>query len=380
MDRDPLGLGGGAAQPLTEMEVEALTPFAATLRDQVVTILTTSFSKEVEILNVEHSTILGSELEASLVGDYFLVRVDLQQDAFQVLTFLERNEATLAFDLDPQIDVAEQTAKLEEPVSLICEAIGDHLALEAGGAFTIGTQAVVAVSLSEDFPSLLIEADGTLVSLAYQLQVGEVGPMQVSTVVPLELVRRLAAAENEGMMERTSEPAVPAGLGVGDANDPLAGLGGDAFQIPTGRTGADILESIPPLTDEASLGGFAMPSGAGYGAPAAHRSGAPESVRPAQFPSFGEAGSREPVSNIDLIMDVNLKITVELGRTSKSIREVLDLGPGAVIELDKLAGEPVDILVNDKPIAKGEVVVVDENFGVRVTDIISPAGRVATLR
>jgi flagellar motor switch protein FliN/FliY len=103
-------------------------------------------------------------------------------------------------------------------------------------------------------------------------------------------------------------------------------------------------------------------------------------VRSVQFQQFGEAGGGEIAGNIDLLMDVNLRVSVQLGRATMSIREILELGPGFVIELDKLAGEPVDILVNDKPIARGEVVVVDENFGVRVVDIISPSKRVTALR
>ena len=74
--------------------------------------------------------------------------------------------------------------------------------------------------------------------------------------------------------------------------------------------------------------------------------------------------------NINLIMDVPLEVTVELGRTSKSISEILDFSPGTIIELNKLAGEPVDILVNGKYVAKGEVVVIEESFGVRLTEII----------
>ena len=74
--------------------------------------------------------------------------------------------------------------------------------------------------------------------------------------------------------------------------------------------------------------------------------------------------------NIDLIMDVPLEVTVELGRASKSIKEILDFSPGTVIELDKLAGEPIDVLVNGKFVAKGEVVVIEENFAIRVTEII----------
>ena len=74
--------------------------------------------------------------------------------------------------------------------------------------------------------------------------------------------------------------------------------------------------------------------------------------------------------NIDLIMDVPLEVTVELGRTSKSIKEILEFSPGTIIELDKIAGEPIDVLVNGKLVAKGEVVVIEESFGIRVTDII----------
>ena len=80
--------------------------------------------------------------------------------------------------------------------------------------------------------------------------------------------------------------------------------------------------------------------------------------------------------NIGIIMDVPLEITVELGRTHKLIKEILEFSPGTVVELDKLAGEPIDILVNGKHIAKGEVVVIDENFGVRLTDIVSVEERI----
>jgi len=84
-------------------------------------------------------------------------------------------------------------------------------------------------------------------------------------------------------------------------------------------------------------------------------------------------------SSLDIVLDVPLTVTVELGRTDKLVRDILELSPGSVIELDKLAGEPVDILVNQKYIAKGEVVVIDENFGIRITDIIRPADRIPKL-
>jgi len=99
-------------------------------------------------------------------------------------------------------------------------------------------------------------------------------------------------------------------------------------------------------------------------------------VQPVQFQSFDTSDVMQPKGNIGIIMDVPLEVTVELGRTHKLIKEILEFGPGTIIELDTLAGEPIDILVNGKFIAKGEVVVIDENFGIRVSDIISPENRI----
>ena len=112
--------------------------------------------------------------------------------------------------------------------------------------------------------------------------------------------------------------------------------------------------------------GMGMPSNLG-----------PTNVSPVQFPNLMQPrlGAHE-AGNIGLIMDVSMEMTVELGRTRKLIKEILGMGEGTIIELDKLAGEPVDILVNHKLIAKGEVVVIDENFGVRVTEIVSPMERI----
>ena len=102
-------------------------------------------------------------------------------------------------------------------------------------------------------------------------------------------------------------------------------------------------------------------------------------VQPLQYPNLSSGVTSGEQGNIGLIMDVFMEMTVELGRTKKSIKDILGMGEGTIIELDKLAGEPVDILVNHKPIAKGEVVVIDENFGVRVTEILSPMERVNEL-
>ncbi|MCB1199179.1 MAG: flagellar motor switch protein FliN [Leptospiraceae bacterium] len=121
-----------------------------------------------------------------------------------------------------------------------------------------------------------------------------------------------------------------------------------------------------------------------FGAPASSgnvMSGGGIPMNPVNFPSLQASASsnQQLPPNFELLLDVQMVMTVELGRTRKYVKDILGLGEGSIIELDKLAGEPVDLLVNGKLIAKGEVVVIDENFGVRVTDIVGPSERIARM-
>ena len=102
-------------------------------------------------------------------------------------------------------------------------------------------------------------------------------------------------------------------------------------------------------------------------------------VKPVELGKFERTESTGQPKNIDILMDVKLPVAIELGRTEMTIRDILGLSAGSVVELNKLAGEPVDLLVNNKTIARGEVVVVDENFGLRVTSLISPEDRIKSL-
>lgn len=103
------------------------------------------------------------------------------------------------------------------------------------------------------------------------------------------------------------------------------------------------------------------------------------SVRTVRFAPINEVSASPVQNSMDLLLDIDLELSVELGRASIPVRDVLNMGPGSIVELDKLAGEPVDILINGKYIAKGEVVVVDDHFGVRVTEISSRAERINRL-
>jgi flagellar motor switch protein FliN/FliY len=91
-------------------------------------------------------------------------------------------------------------------------------------------------------------------------------------------------------------------------------------------------------------------------------------------------GGEDQSRRLDMLLDVPLDVSVELGRTRMTIQDLLALAPGSVVELDKVAGEPLDILINDRLVARGEAVVVNDKFGVRITDIVSPQERIARLR
>lgn len=120
---------------------------------------------------------------------------------------------------------------------------------------------------------------------------------------------------------------------------------------------------------------------AGTQAPAAMETqGAPAGGGAAASGSAVQKGGSPPVQSLDFILDIPLKMTVELGRTKMAIRDILQLAQGSVIELTKFAGEPLEVLVNEKLIARGEVVVVNEKFGIRLTDIISPVERIEQLK
>ncbi len=129
----------------------------------------------------------------------------------------------------------------------------------------------------------------------------------------------------------------------------------ESFQVPP------MGYQAPPMGYQAPPAGYQMPNYPGN-----------INVSPAQFQAFNQPTvTANTPENINLIMDVPLEVTVELGRTKKSIADILDFAPGTIIELDKIAGEPIDVLVNGKFVAKGEVVVIEESFGIRITEIIN---------
>lgn len=221
---------------------------------------------------------------------------------------------------------------------------------------------------------------GTFVKIAFSMQIDEMVDSTIMQLYPIEFAKKLVDMFITSQMGGAPEPApatpepsaVPPSMAT-PVMEPQAQMGMPQMGMPQ----MQMPQMQMPRMDMGQMGmmNMGMPQ---MGMP---QMGMPQmqmpmqqpnvNIQPAQFQTFA-ADVLQGVSqeNISLIMDVPLEVTVELGRTSKSIADILDFSPGTIIELDRIAGEPIDVLVNGKFVAKGEVVVIEESFGVRVTEII----------
>ena len=189
------------------------------------------------------------------------------------------------------------------------------------------------------------------VCVQFRVQIGDLIDSEILQLSQMEFAQDLT----EKVKSFISEPAAQ------------AARAGQAQPAPaaSGKVGENNM-ATGPMYAQANM----QPQGAQA------QSHAPVAANAAEFQNFDISDVLQQKENIEIIMDVPLEVTVELGRTAKKIREILEFSPGSIIELNKLAGEPIDILVNGKFVAKGEVVVIDENFGIRVTNIINAEYRI----
>jgi len=196
------------------------------------------------------------------------------------------------------------------------------------------------------------------------LEISGFGPFPIVQHVDASLAQYLEAHALTGMLTAEPEPALGAA--------PAAPTAVDIEAIAAAALGED----VPPMS--AGPAAFAAQPVVG-GMPVAVADNVVH-LAPAHTPSFNApAQPARPTGDLELLMNVPLPLTVELGRTQRTIRELVDFTVGSIIELGKLAGDPLDIMVNDRIIARGEVVVIDEEFGIRVTEIVAPEDRLRGL-
>lgn len=281
--------------------------------------------------------------------------------------------ANLMMGGDGKVEDANSLSEIEE--SAVSEAMNQMIGSAATSMATMfGREVNISPPISriwEDATSPLAEGiteDENIVQVSFRLTIGELIDSKMMQILPINTAKKIVSimmgqeSDSEDITKETKEDF---GFEENDEIEPksVQSVLNDEYIEPVKD------ESINLVKDE-----FVMES------KPENKIEPKVNVQKADFKNLQEAAVSHVPQNIDLILDVPLEISVVLGRTKKSIKEILSLGSGSLIELDKLAEEPVEILVNGKKVAYGEVVVVDENFGVRIVSIVSGEERVRTLK
>lgn len=265
---------------------------------------------------------------------------------------------------NPQLSELEISA-VQEAMNQMIGSAATSMATMFGRRVDISPPQSMLWDDKEQNLSSNIEEEEKVVRISFTLEVGEILKSNIMQILPLDTAKKIV---NMMMGEEEAEIETVAAAPEVTMSAPAPVTPPPAAQVTTAPA-APVVQNIQEPTYKEPV----------YEAPTPAPRPQVE-VQKANFTSLGVENARKSHDNIDLILDVSLEVSVVLGRTKKRIKDILSLGNGSLIELDKLADEPVEVLVNGKVIAEGEVVVVDENFGVRINNIVSGTDRIKSLR
>jgi flagellar motor switch protein FliN/FliY len=362
--------GSASGDTLTADEIDAIGEISNICMGTAATTLYSLVNQKVTITTPTVSISTWEELVAEYERPCVFINISYKAgiEGNNVL-ILREEDVKVITDLMMGGDGTNLVDELSElHLSAICEAMNQMMGSSATSLSSMLNRMVDISPPSAELVDLAEEANDSKVAIAkeaafvkvfFKMEIGDLVDSSIMQLYPIDLAKELYSIfasnqESEQKKEVKEEPAVAS---------PPVDAGAQQAPPPMGQPmAAQMTQQMPPMGQP--MMGQGMPYN--YAPPVQD-----VQVQPVQFQPFNAAYN--PITqqeNIDLIMDVPLDVTVELGRTSKSIKEILEFAPGTIIELDKVAGEPIDVLVNGKLVAKGEVVVIEESFGIRVTDII----------
>ena len=352
---------------LSDVEIDALGEIGNISMGSAATTMSVLLSRKVEITTPRVSIMLLDDMRKDYPMPYIIVEVRFTEGINGTnLLAMKESDAAIIADLMMGNDGSNPPVGMNELyMSAVAEAMNQMMGATATSLSSIfksrvdlAPPKVRLIDLAgNDNITDSVTGSEDLVRIAFRMVVEELIDSEIMLILPLKIARDMV----DGLLHSSApapapQPAKPA--------MPAA---------PVMQQSA----AAPPVQQQQA---YIPPQPAPQRGPSPVVPEQNVIVQPAQFAPLTQNIMSVSDSNIGMIMDVPLQVTVELGRTRKLIREILELAPGSVVELDKLAGEPVDILVNGKIVAKGEVVVIDENFGVRITGIVSMQERASTLQ
>ncbi|MBO1510403.1 flagellar motor switch phosphatase FliY [Metabacillus bambusae] len=356
------------------------------------TALSTLLQQKVEITTPSVSVVQKSKLGDQFEHPYVAIEVNYTEGfSGSNLLVIKQSDAAIIADLMIGGDGLNPDEMLGEiQVSAVQEAMNQMMGSAATSMSTIFNKKVdispprvELLAANETDETQAIPDEDLFVQVSFRLKIGTLIDSNIMQLLPLYFAKDLI----DQLINPVQEVAATAEA-VREAQQPSSVMNDIPVQYQEAQSQDYHMQMNQQMNQQMNHPNQYMeqPSQQMYNAPqrqhtqTTHQQPA-VNVKPADFTSFEPMQyQQQDIQNLDMLLDIPLQVTVELGRTKRSVKEILELSSGSIIELDKLAGEPVDILVNSKIVAKGEVVVIDENFGVRVTDIISQTERLSKLK
>jgi flagellar motor switch protein FliN/FliY len=394
-----MGLEPDINEYLTPMEQDALGEIGNITFGSAATALSTLLVQKVDITTPKVSIISRHSLETEFPRPHVAISVNYV-DGFQGLNLLviRTTDAQIIADLMLGGDGKNPEGEMNEiHLSAVQEAMNQMMGSSATSMSTIFNRfvnisppGIDVFDMSTGEGATSIPMEDVFIKVSFRLLVGDLIDSSIMQLLPVQFAREMVSSlmGESGMEEQPvaavappmsapqpqyqqappMAPETPAAVAQAPYQQPPMEYQQQAYiQQPAAyqqQPNPYQQPMMPPMQDF----GHSMPN----------RNINVQNVQFSGFPAPSNMNVDQ--TNLNLLLDIPLRVTVELGRTQKVIKDILELSQGSIVELDKLAGEPVDILVNNKLIAKGEVVVIDENFGVRVTDIVSQWDRMQKIQ
>lgn len=356
-------------QLLTEEERDILGEIGNISFGSSATTLSTLLNQKVEITTPGISLIYHHDLAKEFPHPCVALQVEYVNGLSGVNLFIiSQKDAAIIADLmlggtgkdaAPELNDI-QTSAVEEAMNQMMGTSATSMSKVFQKKVDISPPSLELLNIIEGEGTKVVPPEETLVKVAFKLKIGELMDSDIMQLMPLRVAKQMVGSLIHRDVAHKN-----------DSNEPIK------------ITEEKMAEEQKMMKDEKQYFDYEQDRSMNT-----EKQDTPYESRPsktdvqqATFSEFEPSPiQKADTKNLDMLLDVPLDVTVELGRTRRSVREILTLSSGSIIELDKLAGEPVDILVNNKLVAQGEVVVIDENFGVRVTDIVSQRDRLNKLR
>ena len=347
-----------------DMELDALGEIGNISFGSSATALSTLLNQKVEITTPSVSLVEKRKLPEEFPYPYVAIEVQYT-DGFSGsnLLVIKQTDAAIIADLMLGGEGKPENRELGEiQISAVQEAMNQMMgsaATSMSAVFSkridISPPVVELLDVPQGEGTEKIPMDDFIIKVSFRLTVGTLIDSNIMQLLPIDFAKSMVQELLSPALQNEFQP--------------------DMEQARNDDLSQEVVQSVEPqtLSNQDSLTSNQVNQ--------ANKQSAEKNVQPAVFTSFEEFKPQQTeTKNLNMLLDIPLQVTVELGRTKRSVKEILELSSGSILELDKLAGEPIDILINNRLIAQGEVVVIDENFGVRVTDILSQSDRLKKLR